>query len=129
MSRIVVSIGGEVVVEPLSEWEETDRARRRSQAADFALEMLKQEIEDATQAALDDFARTRGYENILSACTYATSAVPQFASEGAYCVGLRDATWAALYMVLSEVEGGTRAIPSGFDEIAGELPTSTAAWP
>lgn len=94
-----------------------------------ASERLKAEIVTATHKALDAFAQTRGYDSILSACTYATSTVPQFAAEGQYCVALRDQTWAALYDMLAAVEAGTRAIPAGFSDIADELPTATAEWP
>ena len=38
-------------------------------------EQLYKEVVDATQRRLDDFARTRNYDGILSACTYATSTV------------------------------------------------------
>lgn len=92
-------------------------------------ERLKSAIVAATQSALDDFARTRGYDGILSACTYATDPNPVFSAEGQYCVTLRGQTWAALYQMLAEVEAGTRPIPSSFDDIAGELPTASAAWP
>ena len=88
---------------------------------------IKQEIVEATQQRLDDFARTRNYDNILSACTYATSTVPKFAAEGQYCVYARDNTWAALYTILAEVEAGTRPMPSGYADIESELPV--LAWP
>jgi hypothetical protein len=88
-------------------------------------------IEDAFTAAiqkrLDDFARTRNYDGILSACTYAASAVPKFQGEGAACVNLRDATWAAAYDILAEVQGGQRSMPSNIEDIADDLPD--LAWP
>ena len=40
-------------------------------------EQLMQEIVSSTQQRLDDFAKTRNYDGILSACTYATSIVPK----------------------------------------------------
>jgi hypothetical protein len=92
-------------------------------------ERLKTAIVTATEAQLNAFAATRGYDSILSASTYATSTVPQFAAEAAYCVGLRDATWATLYQMLAEVQAGTRPMPTSFEDIASELPTATAAWP
>jgi hypothetical protein len=61
----------------------------------------------ATQERLDRFAGTRGYEGILSACTYVTSTVPKFAAEAQYCVEARDATWVAAYEMLDEVKAGT----------------------
>ena len=93
------------------------------------LSKLQTDILAATQGALDAFAQTRNYSGILSACTYKDSAVPQFAAEGAYCVQLRDQTWATLYEMLAEVQAGSRAIPAGYADIAGELPVSSAAWP
>ena len=92
-----------------------------------AAQALQAGIVQATQQRLDDFARTRNYDGILSLCTYATSSVPKFAAEGQYGVEARDATWAKLYAVLAEVEGGTRPMPSGYSDIEGELPA--LVWP
>ena len=83
---------------------------------------LQESIVSATQKRLDDFARTRNYDGILSLCTYATSAVPKFAAEGQYGVNARDATWAKLYSIMGEVQAGTRPAPVGFADIEPELP-------
>ena len=90
-------------------------------------EELQAEIVAATQARLDAFARTRSYDGILSACTYATSTVPRFQADGQYCVEARDATWAKLYEMLAEVQAGTRPVPTGFPDIETGLPP--LAWP
>ena len=78
------------------------------------------------QKYLDDFARTRNYDGILSAATYATSAVPKFKAEGQYAVEARDATWAKCYEVLAAVEAGSRPMPT-LEELLAELPVLT--WP
>lgn len=90
-------------------------------------EAIKSAIVAAVQARLDGFARTRNYDGILSAATYATSTIPKFAAEGQYAVQARDATWAKLYQIMDEVTAGTRAAPSGYDVIAPDLPVLT--WP
>lgn len=90
-------------------------------------EELQAEITQYTQQRLDDFARTRGYDGILSACTYATSPTDKFQMEGQYCVISRDSTWAKLYQILGEVQAGTRPIPSGYADIEPELPP--LVWP
>lgn len=78
------------------------------------------------QKRLDDFASTRGYDNILSACTYASSLVPKFKAEGQYCVGARDDTWATGYTLMAEVQSGARPMPT-LDEVFAALPTLN--WP
>jgi len=88
---------------------------------------IKSDIVSKTQQRLDAFAGTRDYNSILSACTYATSAVPQFKRDGQYCVNARDETWGKLYNMLAEVEAGTRPMPSGYADIEGELPV--LQWP
>lgn len=88
---------------------------------------LLDSIVTSTQARLDAFARTRAYDGILSACTYAASPTAKFATEGQYCVAQRDATWAKLYEILAEVEAGTRPAPSSYADIEPELPELT--WP
>lgn len=85
------------------------------------------EITAKVQARLDAFARTRDYDGILSACTYATSTVPKFAAEGQYCVNARDNTWATLYQLLAKVQAGTRPMPSGYEDIEPLLPV--LEWP
>ena len=96
-----------------------ERADRLSNLAD--------QISKATQNRLDEFAQTRGYDNILSACTYASSPTTTFATEGQYCVSQRDATWSKLYEIMGDVEAGVRGIPGGYDEIEPELPD--LIWP
>ena len=88
---------------------------------------LMAEIIGATQQRLDDFAGSRRYDGILSACSYATSTVPKFQAEGQYCVQARDATWAALYAFLAQVEAGERPLPAGYAELEAELPV--LVWP
>lgn len=88
---------------------------------------LVADVTNQTQQRLDLFAQTRGYDGILSACTYVTSAVSKFQVEGQYCVESRDATWAKLYEIMAEVEAGTRPMPSGYADIEGDLPA--LVWP
>jgi len=88
---------------------------------------LKAEIVVEVQNRLDTFARTREYDSMLSACTYANSSVAKFKLEGQYCVDARDATWSRLYAILAEVQAGTRPMPSGFADIESALPV--LAWP
>lgn len=80
----------------------------------------------AVQARLDTFARTRSYDGILSACTYATSTVAQFAAEGAYCVKARDSHWSTCYQFMADVQDGRRPTPT-LDEVLASLPT--LVWP
>ena len=90
-------------------------------------ERIRTEIMDGVQRYLDDFARTKTYDSILSACTYATSLVPKFAAEGQYCVSARDTCWGVVAQIEAEVLAGTRPVPTGFEEIKPELPV--LAWP
>lgn len=92
-----------------------------------AQEQLIASITTATQARLDDFAKTRNYDGILSACTYASSTVPKFAAEGQYCVNARDETWATLYSIMGAIQAGTHPVPTGYADIEAELPV--LEWP
>jgi hypothetical protein len=90
-------------------------------------EAVKQRIIMLIQQRLDTFAQSRGYDGILSACTYATSQVPKYQQEGQYCVNIRDQTWYAAYQIMEAVVAGTRSLPSGYEEIESELPV--LEWP
>jgi hypothetical protein len=97
-------------------------------AADTATKIaaLQANIISETQKRLDTFATTRGYDNIVSACSYATS-TSKYGTEGKYCVTAREATWDAVFAIQAEVLAGTRAAPSSFADIEAELPP--LVWP
>lgn len=80
----------------------------------------------AIQSMLDAFAQERHYDNILSACTYATSTVSKFRAEGQACVDGRDAVWAESYSLMAQVEAGTLAQPT-IPALLAMLPAM--AWP
>ena len=78
----------------------------------------------AAQAYLDDFARTKTYDGILSACTYATSTSQRLREEGKLCVELRDAVWETAFTILNDVQAGKRPIPT-IEQFIAELPKLT----
>ena len=80
----------------------------------------------AVQQHLDDTAKQRGYDGILSACTYATSTNAKFSAEGQAAVAWRDAVWATCYATLAAVESGAAVMPT-IDELMAVLPA--IIWP
>lgn len=103
-----------------------DREATEQEIFSYLKTMAARDYSLAIQNKLDSFARTRNYDGILSAATYATSSVLKFKAEGQYAVGARDATWAKCYEILAEVEGGTRPMPT-LEELMAELPA--LVWP
>lgn len=80
----------------------------------------------AVQMMLDTKARERLYDNILSACTYATSTRPKFQAEGQACVAWRDAVWSRCYELMADVDSGALTQPT-IEELLAMLPTME--WP
>lgn len=91
------------------------------------VQAIQDEVVNATQQRLDTFAQTRGYDNMLSLCTYVSSPNETFKAEGQYGVEARDATWSKLYEIFNEVESGTRPMSSGYADIEDDLPP--LVWP
>lgn len=89
-------------------------------------EQIKRRLTNAVQRHLDETARERSYDNILSLCTYATSTNDTFAAEGQAGVEWRDAVWSKCYQILNEVKAGDREQPTE-DELLADLPGFT--WP
>lgn len=83
---------------------------------------IKNSIEQQTQQRLDDFAKTRNYDGIMSCCTYASSSNLNFKAEADYCISARDATWTTIYQILADVENNVRPLPASYEEIQAELP-------
>lgn len=102
---------------------------------------LKDLIITQTQERLDNFTASRGYTSVDSISKYqniqdeeiASSPVEQqplltkFRSEARYVALVTAQTWAKLYLILDEVNAGTRARPTGIHDIINDLPQ--LAWP
>jgi hypothetical protein len=84
---------------------------------------VQEQYAAAVQARLDAFARTRGYDGIVAACTYATSKVGAYKAEGRHCAQLRDATWQAFYALVNGAGAETPAL----EDILAALPP--LEWP
>ena len=126
---------GNLVSEAQYETRQVEKVFRRFQIVAIP-EPTKEELEerlqatmtDAVQSALDNFAKTRGYDGIMSACSYSNSTDAQFKLEADYCIALRDTTWRMGYAILAEVKAGNRPVPS-VEELIAELPVGSAKWP
>jgi hypothetical protein len=79
-------------------------------------------LTDAVQNYMDAVVRQRGYDSLLSACTYATSKNAPFQFEGQACIEWRDAVWLYCNQLMENVIAGNAVIPSESDLIQS-LPT------
>jgi len=84
-----------------------------------AIELVNKHV----QTLLDDFAKTRGYDNINSAISYLNSTVIAYSTEAATALALRDTTWSSLDTYLAGVTAGTTPVPLKVTEIEAVLPT------
>lgn len=88
------------------------------------------DFDKRVELRLDEFAATRLYSSINSACSYAISTDPQFKMEGEYCVRARDATYRKCHDLLDTylpaILTGERDIPT-WQEIEVQLPP--LVWP
>lgn len=73
------------------------------------------------QNYLDSTAQGRGYDNVVSVCSYAGAPNP-FQAEGIKFVEWRGNVWATCYSVMNDVLAGTRGIPTEV-ELLALLPT------
>lgn len=89
-------------------------------SAEQVLALRKGQFLAGVQAHLDSKASERGYDSIVSACSYAGAPNP-FQAESQVYVAWRGNVWAYCYAELLKVENGTRPLPVLADFIA-ELP-------
>lgn len=88
-------------------------------------ELLVSKIKHQVQSRLDSFAQTKGYDSMLSACSYLNSPTQKFHEEAARCIHLRDTTWAATYKVLQDIQDELTPVPSSISDIEHLLPQLT----
>ena len=80
-------------------------------------------VETAVQGVLDAKAREYGYDNIVSACSYAGYENP-FQAEGQAMLSWRGSVWKYCYDQLAEIEAGNREEPA-LEDFLAELPEYT----
>ena len=90
------------------------------------MEFVKNNLIMQIQDRMEKFVQSRGYDSLLSACSYATSKVPKFQAEGQYCVDLRDATWTKAMEIMQKAQEGETPVPS-IDAVFEALPSMK--WP
>lgn len=78
---------------------------------------IKANLTGAVQTHLDAGAQALGYDNIVSACSYAAAA-NSFQADGLSFLTWRAAVWTKCYQVMAEVEAATRPIPTESELIA-----------
>ena len=109
---------------PLPEGAVTERPEQPAPTPEEQQAALQAKFTNAIQQRLDAFARTRGYDNIMSACTYVNSVMERFRLEGERAARLRDETWITAYAILDAVLAGEREVPT-LEELFSELPELT----
>lgn len=82
---------------------------------------------EKAQRKLDEFAQTRGYDDMKSVCTYVDSQIPQYQQEASRAIYIRDLTWSNLYTYLNGILSGTTPLPSSCSDIEAVLPAMTWA--
>lgn len=85
------------------------------------LQITKQRMTAAVQSHMDAQAATKGYDSIMSACSYAAFE-NAFQAEGHAFLTWRAQCWLASYAILDAVEAGERPVPTEAELIA-ELPS------
>ncbi len=79
------------------------------------------------QKHLDDFAKTHGFDGILSAVSYKGDSDTAFSTDGARAADLRTQTWKAFYTYQDGVLAGTTPVPKTLSDIDAILPVLTWA--
>lgn len=87
-------------------------------------EAIKQQLTEAVQRYMDTAARSRGYDGILSVCSYINTGNTKFDAEGEACRIWRSAVWAKCYEIMDNVLAGIMEIPTE-EELIDMLPILT----
>lgn len=112
------NIGRSVTVIPMTPAEITAMMQRKS----------GQVIDDYKKEAskcLDEFAQSRGYDNIVSVASYTVSTNEIYQAEALRAVYLRDQWWSTLTGIMTEVLTGQRPLPASWEVLKTELPELT----
>ena len=97
------------------DWSQLETAEAKATDAAAA---MRAALTATIQGHLDASAQLRGYDGILSLCTYATSGNPAFATEGQAGIAFRDACWIVGGQLLADVTAAERPVPTTAELLA-----------
>lgn len=80
---------------------------------------------DYISVKLDEFARTKQYNDFIHLTGYRYSAIPSFAAEAMRGYTLRDQIWANLLGYFTEVTSGAVPVPTSIADIDAVIPNLT----
>lgn len=105
------------------QWEVIDLDQRTVQEnAIKRIDALRDSYMSAVQMYIDSEAKKKGYDSILSACSYANSTIPKFKTEGKAALLWRDQIWDYCSVSFQEIQEGNRALPKDIQSFIEELP-------
>jgi hypothetical protein len=84
-------------------------------------------LPEILQIELDKFAKTKGYDDIKSAISYADSSIIKYAEEGQFCKSLRDHCWEILEILFEEMEQEITPVSTDWESIRERFPAFI--WP
>ena len=114
------------VIQPSAEWtidEENKTITKTFEIKTHAWIDIKTMLEYSIIKSLDDLAKERQYDNIVSAISYANSTVESYRNEAVHCMTVRDSVWKAWSDFLNEIENQNKPIPTTYIEVFSLLPS------
>lgn len=75
---------------------------------------------------LDSTVLAKDYKNVIHACSYVESSVPQYKAEALAVVAWRDLVWGKAYEIQNAILAGSRTVPTR-EEFLAEMPA--LEWP
>jgi hypothetical protein len=87
---------------------------------------LTAQYEAKAQGNLDALAQSWGYDNIVSAASYANSTVAQYKADALALIAWRDATWQAAEALQAQITAGTAQPPATETAFIALMPIAPA---
>lgn len=72
--------------------------------------------------SLEAMAQEKGYDSVIALASYANSTNATYKAEALKMITLRDAAWEALYVLISDIENGSKTEPKDVSDITAALP-------
>tara|TARA_R100000231_G_scaffold41006_1_gene35774 strand:+ start:6121 stop:6558 length:438 start_codon:yes stop_codon:yes gene_type:complete len=97
----------------------------QSPTKDQIIDSMSEQFNIVVQEKLDSFAKERGYDNMSSLSSYATSSVDSFKQEGLRGIELRDSSWSVFIDYIAKVRSGEINYQDGISKLEELLPDLT----